>query len=176
MNCFKVSHHLSAYLDSELTGSEMLAIRSHLGICPHCRAELESLKITKRVCAVEVPSATPGFEERLSEVVRSARQNGQAQAWQRYFSTSLSVAVACVIGLGVFTSYLFIKHTPAAPIKPVSPSSVAQSQPSLSKMHLVDNPAPNSGSTGQEVQQEREYLDGADPLSGPASAIAYADR
>jgi anti-sigma factor RsiW len=43
MNCGRVSNQLSAYLDRELTGSEMLQIRSHLSDCDRCRAEYEAL-------------------------------------------------------------------------------------------------------------------------------------
>jgi len=43
MNCGRVSNQLSAYLDRELTGAEMLSIRSHLGDCASCRAEYEAL-------------------------------------------------------------------------------------------------------------------------------------
>lgn len=51
MNCRKVSGLLSAYLDQELTGEEMLAVRAHLGDCPLCRSEHQSLSDTKRLLA-----------------------------------------------------------------------------------------------------------------------------
>src|SRR5437899_7742127 len=43
MNCGRVSNQLSAYLDRELTGIEMLQIRSHLTACDWCRSEHEGL-------------------------------------------------------------------------------------------------------------------------------------
>jgi putative zinc finger protein len=43
MNCGRVSNQLSAYLDRELTGVEMLQIRSHLTECDRCRSEHEAL-------------------------------------------------------------------------------------------------------------------------------------
>ena len=43
MNCGRVSNQLSAYVDRELTGAEMLQIRAHLGACDSCRAEYEAL-------------------------------------------------------------------------------------------------------------------------------------
>ena len=43
MNCGRVSNQLSAYLDRELTGTEMLQIRSHLTECDRCRSEHEAL-------------------------------------------------------------------------------------------------------------------------------------
>lgn len=49
MNCRRVSSLLSAYLDAELTGHEMLEIRAHLDACAACRGEHEALGETKRL-------------------------------------------------------------------------------------------------------------------------------
>lgn len=49
MNCRRVNSLLSAYIDAELTGEEMLAVRSHLGYCPDCHMEHEALLQTKRL-------------------------------------------------------------------------------------------------------------------------------
>jgi anti-sigma factor RsiW len=43
MNCGRVSNQLSAYIDRELTGIEILQIRSHLTECDRCRGEHEAL-------------------------------------------------------------------------------------------------------------------------------------
>src|SRR5437667_11763584 len=43
MNCGRVSNQLSAYIDRELTGVEMLHIRRHLDDCDPCRSEYEAL-------------------------------------------------------------------------------------------------------------------------------------
>ena len=51
MNCRRVNSLLSAYLDSELTGAEMLAVREHLRGCISCREEHETLYETKRLVA-----------------------------------------------------------------------------------------------------------------------------
>jgi anti-sigma factor RsiW len=44
MSCRAVQIKLSAYLDGEMTGSEMLSVRAHVNQCPDCRQELESLR------------------------------------------------------------------------------------------------------------------------------------
>ena len=49
MNCRRVSNLLSAYMDAELAGAEMLEIRAHLDRCPTCLSEYESLLHTKRL-------------------------------------------------------------------------------------------------------------------------------
>lgn len=48
MNCQKVQSLISAYLDGELGGQEMLAIRHHLTGCTVCADEYESLLAIKR--------------------------------------------------------------------------------------------------------------------------------
>jgi anti-sigma factor RsiW len=48
MNCHRVVNLMSAYVDGELTGEEMLSIRRHMATCPECSEEHESILITKR--------------------------------------------------------------------------------------------------------------------------------
>jgi anti-sigma factor RsiW len=60
LNCRRVNSLLSAYLDSELTGAEMLAIREHLHCCASCYEEHEALSQTKRLVsslALKAPRA-----------------------------------------------------------------------------------------------------------------------
>jgi len=47
MNCRRVLNLISAYIDGELAGAEMLEIRRHLSDCPECTEEYESIKATK---------------------------------------------------------------------------------------------------------------------------------
>ena len=66
MNCRKVNSLLSAYIDSELTGTEQLQIRDHLRRCESCSAEYESLLYTKQMisrAALKVPR--PSLEEEI---------------------------------------------------------------------------------------------------------------
>lgn len=48
MNCRKVQNSISAYIDSELTGTEMLMIRDHINNCVTCNQEYRSLLRLKR--------------------------------------------------------------------------------------------------------------------------------
>lgn len=48
MNCRKVQNLISAYLDGELAGHEMLLVRHHLTDCGECSVEYESLLGMKR--------------------------------------------------------------------------------------------------------------------------------
>jgi len=49
MLCSRVQNLLSAYLDRELTGADMLDVRHHLARCPECRAEHDGLLRVKRL-------------------------------------------------------------------------------------------------------------------------------
>jgi len=73
LNCRKVSSLLSAYIDRELTGEEMLDIRGHLGTCSVCRAEQESLVQTKRLLS-SLALQTPRAELEQLLVVHAERE------------------------------------------------------------------------------------------------------
>lgn len=49
MNCHKVQSLISAYVDCELPGMEMLSIRQHLNECQDCNLEFESILGLKRM-------------------------------------------------------------------------------------------------------------------------------
>lgn len=49
MNCRRVVNLMSAYVDGELTGAEMLEIRRHLSDCAECAEEYESIKMVKQM-------------------------------------------------------------------------------------------------------------------------------
>ena len=51
MNCRRVMNLMSAYVDGELTGFEMLAIRRHLSECAECGEEHESVRLMKQAVA-----------------------------------------------------------------------------------------------------------------------------
>jgi len=51
MHCGRVSNLLSAYIDRELAGTEMLQIRRHLEGCPGCSAAYGSLRRVKSLIA-----------------------------------------------------------------------------------------------------------------------------
>jgi len=78
VNCRRVSSLLSAYLDAELAGTEMLDIRDHLSRCPICAREYEGLRHTKRLLgalALRTPETGTNLEARLRQSV------AQQSAW-----------------------------------------------------------------------------------------------
>jgi anti-sigma factor RsiW len=73
MNCKTAQSSLSAFVDEELTGREMLEMREHLGACPECAEELTCVEALKRLLgAAPVPEPSADFEDRLVSRVLSA--------------------------------------------------------------------------------------------------------
>jgi anti-sigma factor RsiW len=73
MNCKNTQSLLSAYIDEELTGREMIEIRAHLGECDLCAAEARCVEGVKRFLGGSpVPEPSPDFEDRLVSHVLSA--------------------------------------------------------------------------------------------------------
>ncbi|HRK21692.1 MAG TPA: zf-HC2 domain-containing protein [Fimbriimonadaceae bacterium] len=71
MTCKYVSQNIGSYLDGELPGTEMLAIRSHLHDCPGCAAEAEALCSLKfELANLPCASAPADLEDRLLRAVR----------------------------------------------------------------------------------------------------------
>lgn len=49
MNCGQIDRLISAYIDGELAGVEMLAVKRHISNCPRCADEFESIRNVKRM-------------------------------------------------------------------------------------------------------------------------------
>ena len=75
MNCRRINGLLSAYLDSELTGAEMLEIRAHLDQCGGCLHEYETLRETKRLVA-SLASKAPRAELEALLLAHASRAPG----------------------------------------------------------------------------------------------------
>jgi len=70
MNCKAVQNQLSAYLDSELSGNEMLAIRQHISGCEACCEEEKALRTLKRMLASSrTPEPSDDLADRLCAAV-----------------------------------------------------------------------------------------------------------
>jgi anti-sigma factor RsiW len=148
MNCRNCEQLLSAYLDNELGGDQMLKLRGHLAECNCCREELEQLRELKAMLA-SVPSIEPraGFEERLSaRVFEIPVQRSNRLAWA---AVSLAAA-ACVFAI----------------------LSTQFTKPDTSSQNLVSN----SQTTLQEDQAlaaAGDPLSGQPPM---VNTVSYGDR
>src|SRR5690349_14585766 len=98
MNCKTAQSLLSAYVDEELTGREMLQMREHLNDCPECAEEHTCVEALKRLLgASPVPEPSADFEDRLVLRVLSATH---APGDQKRISLLALTAIAAASMLG----------------------------------------------------------------------------
>ena len=145
MNCKTAQHLLSAYLDAELTGSEMTRLRRHLSDCDCCRQEETELRTLKSLLT-DVPVVEPpaDFEERLCNLV-FAQKRAESEGWNKSWPL--------VSGLALITAALtfFVLN------------------------HLsVDAPAQNRQGdvVARELHRDRTSLAGANPIMDSTTTMA----
>lgn len=156
MTCKCVSHKITGYLDGELPGHEMLAIRAHLHDCPACAAEAEALCSLKfQLANLPIAEAPADFEDRLLRAVRleagpSLTKRQVAARW------GLGLVAASAASFAVMWFGVLATHAPE------SNGYVADSAP--------------SGGT-YEVSQDQAYATAADSLAGHGLVVtASYDR
>lgn len=100
MTCEMLQSRLSAYLDGELAGRDMMAIRTHVHQCPECAQILEIERMTKEALA-GIPSVEPpaDFEERLIATVMAAPVR-KSRNLQIGFAFAMTTALTCALTLG----------------------------------------------------------------------------
>ena len=112
MNCKNTQTLLSAYLDEELTGREMLEIRTHLNECSICAAEARCVEGVKRFLGgAPVPEPSSGFEDRLVAHVLSATGK---PAHQKSISIFALTGIAAVSMLATMVMLNLIRPEGAA--------------------------------------------------------------
>jgi anti-sigma factor RsiW len=131
---------MDCYLDGELSGCEMLALRNHVANCPDCAQELQAIRILKtELAALNLNRPNPGaeFEDRLVEWLNfqaEQRPIARRRRLQAAFVTTLVIAVVAMLGVR---------------------SSVAQRQ-------FAEQMSMNEF----ELAKDQAYVSGEDPLSG----------
>lgn len=117
MNCSAVEPRLSAYLDGELCGTDSLAVRDHLAVCPRCAEELEALRMTKLLLtSVRTPQPVSSPETLLRQIRLADREVS------RKWAIGLMAASAVCAGLFAFAVF---RKPPAGPAQPSQGVSVA---------------------------------------------------
>lgn len=80
MNCNRTKKLMSAYIDNELTGMEMLAIRRHTSVCKECELELEAFLSTKESLS-RLKNVTPKVD--ILNIILSRLDNESSSFQQR---------------------------------------------------------------------------------------------
>lgn len=140
MNCRKVTHLLSAYIDGELQGVEHRQIHEHLAGCSECAQEHRGLVQMKRMLAsmrVREPSAD--LPQRILSHVRMqqtfrAPWLDQFNRWvqvQGLKPQSLALAATFALGGIIFASYTIDRvdtSDHATALQSLTPAQVARLQ------------------------------------------------
>lgn len=129
MNCRRVSNLLSAYMDGELTGVEMLEIRRHLGDCCSCCLQYEELREGKMLLS-HLPYAEPrvGLAESICARVGCVEVPGYQRLLNRvanYGRTRITPVAAGCLGIAGVLMFLIAQPGGKDIIARTQPDSVA---------------------------------------------------
>ncbi|MBZ0214549.1 MAG: zf-HC2 domain-containing protein [Nitrospirae bacterium] len=144
MSCRKIRTMMSAYVDEELTGVEMMEVRSHAYSCRNCGHELEEMARLKRLLS-EMPPPEPSeyMAEKIMASVRASDHVVHPRLQVRW--TVLAGGVAAIAaGYAIATVY----RTTADP------------------MQTVDRIEPTI-----DLRQDRAYAVGGDPFAGAPMVV-----
>ena len=157
MTCKCVSQKLDGYVDGELTGIEMLAVRTHLRHCVACQNEAETVRELKTALAsLPCHNPSPDFEERLFRVVR--QEMAPTLSMRRpAFVWSSALAGAAAAGFAIV--WFGVLHAPEK-----QPSEVASK--------------PIQETTAFELSRDQAFTAASDPLSGQSMVVStsYGNR
>jgi mycothiol system anti-sigma-R factor len=107
MSCKSVQSKLSAYLDGEMSGTEMMNIRAHVNQCRACQSELEGLKSVQMIlrgmpAGPEAPAMLP---ERITQSLATKNRS--------YVRLSLVLAIPAI----VFAIAFYRRPVPSAKVQ-----------------------------------------------------------
>jgi anti-sigma factor RsiW len=110
MRCRKAKKLISAYLDGELTGARLEAVRAHLGRCPDCEAFAADLaRVSRQVTLFSAPEPREGFVDRLMARLpepASASDAGVSRSWWEVLRPAPIGLAATAFSLGVILTVL----------------------------------------------------------------------
>jgi anti-sigma factor RsiW len=103
MNCNYAQSRISAYVDGELAGGEMLNVRAHLAACENCKAAYENcLNLKRAVSSMPDHSPSPEFQHRLVNAIRRAAPSAESEGpiWPTW-RMAVAFAAAAVAAFAV---------------------------------------------------------------------------
>ncbi|MBV6458211.1 MAG: hypothetical protein HONBIEJF_01336 [Fimbriimonadaceae bacterium] len=155
MNCNNVNAKLSAYLDGEVCGTEMMMIRSHLQYCDSCRQELEEMRNIKLLLGA-LPGAEPNdtLVDRLKG--RIALESGTATRPVWWARPLFWAPAAAAVAIGIFA--VTRQSQPAPTTAPMDPTNHMD--------RIVVETSPRFNAEFDQVMQAS-----ADPIGGSSPII-----
>lgn len=151
MNCRSAESRLSAYVDGELGGFEMLSLREHLSTCRSCSREADAIRHAKRLFSA-LPDHEPDqdFLDRLhSTVLQQSRSKRESIPWG-HIALVGSLAAAC-------TAFVFVR---------------------LQRAPVRESTSPRTEIASFDVNRDQAFVAGADSFGGRAPIIpaTYGSR
>ena len=112
MNCHRLNNLLSAYIDGELTGVEMIEIRRHLSDCPGCQGDLDQLRATKRLVGrLATVRPSDDLASRICTGLDCVQPYSFLQAWAKLWrspferlSPAMAMVSLVILGMLMFTA------------------------------------------------------------------------
>ncbi|HET6456534.1 MAG TPA: zf-HC2 domain-containing protein [Armatimonadota bacterium] len=144
MNCHKVQSLMSAYVDSEIPGVEMLAVRQHLNQCSECNREFEALLRIKRAFGTLQPRRPVAdlpirIFQRLDQVSHTPHGQFLASLGRRFNFFPAKMRFAAV-GMAVLTALLMVRSsqiTPSYTAIPMSPAVAVNGMVETNSVQLL---------------------------------------
>ncbi len=114
MNCRLAKAKISEYLDSELSGHDMMAVRYHLSQCSACEQEFEvASNLKQRIGQLKCAEPAPEFESRLFEAVLNSVPVPARRPISIWRYAAVTAMASALVVLGVLQ---FLDQPHSAPI------------------------------------------------------------
>jgi len=112
MTCDRVQSSLKACLDREVNPRDRAALSFHLSRCPHCRAEMEAIRMASHgFRSLSAPRSSDETRQAVFEAARTQRPSPLRTAGRRLRSWGLALGAAGA--LLVLALYLALRPSPA---------------------------------------------------------------
>lgn len=175
MNCRKIVNLMSAYVDGELTGAEMLEIRRHLSDCAECAEEHESLLLTKRaLCRLRTVAPREHFAASLMsnlEIVEIPPYQRVINTIARFAHRKLSPVAAALAASGV--ALVIMSAGGIDNVQPVTNNEVVASAPFEMQSAGV-NILPEVHSSPMSIASSRPLIVAHDSTDFSGSKLEFA--
>lgn len=172
---------LSAYLDDELSASDMAEMRAHLATCAECQRELAALRQTRALLRALPTPALPRSFTLPTEPVIIGRARREPPGWSRPLQALGGIAAMIGLGLLVSTSLPHPGATMAgssmapqsshqAEYGPITNGGATATPPASSTQHgTAATPAPTA--TSQPVQPNHAENEQPFPLAPVSGGV-----
>jgi len=130
MNCKSVQSRLSAYLDRELGGDELLQMRAHMSACRECRCEAEGLRSLKSLLGgIQCPEPPEDLAHRLTANMIRQRYEEPRQTI-RFSALMFAGVTACsMLATLLVLNFGFGRHEQESARGPLGQNSVVSDGP-----------------------------------------------